>query len=76
MAKRGRKFFLVAALIFVLAALMGGVGMAEGIPAIPHTLEGRSACLACHGPGKVKPVPADHAGRAESTCTGCHHAAQ
>jgi cytochrome b subunit of formate dehydrogenase len=41
-------------------------------PAIPHPVEGRSPCSACHGPGAMKPVPGDHAGRAEATCTMCH----
>jgi hypothetical protein len=75
-SKRGRRFFLLAALVFVLGALGGTTVLAkDGIPAIPHTLEGRSACLTCHGPGKLKPVPADHEGRTEAVCTGCHHAA-
>jgi hypothetical protein len=74
--KRGRRFFLVVALAFALSALLGTAAMADGVPAIPHTLEGRSACLTCHGADKMKPVPADHAGRADATCTGCHHAAQ
>ena len=75
-SKRGRRFFLAAAIVFVLGALMGATALAkDGVPAIPHSLEGRSACLTCHDIGKMKPMPADHAGRAEATCTGCHHAA-
>ena len=42
-------------------------------PAIPHALEGRDKCDMCHaGAGSLKPVPADHAGRANTTCTACH----
>jgi len=39
-------------------------------PAIPHSLEGRSDCLMCHG--KVAPLPQSHAGRASDTCLNCH----
>lgn len=74
--KRGRRFFLVVALAFALSALLGTAAMADGVPAVPHTLEGRSACLMCHDIGKAKPMPADHAGRGDATCTGCHSAAQ
>lgn len=41
-------------------------------PEIPHTLEGRAACLACHGADKWKPVPADHADKTEDMCLRCH----
>lgn len=39
---------------------------------IPHDLQGRADCLACHAPGGFKPVPPDHAGRASGTCLSCH----
>jgi mono/diheme cytochrome c family protein len=45
---------------------------AEGPPTIPHTLEGRADCLACHGLDGIKPFPADHAGRTSDTCQACH----
>ena len=46
-----------------------------GIPlTIPHTLEGRSACLNCHAAGQWKPVPADHAKRTNDQCLTCHQA--
>ena len=35
----------------------------------PHPIAGREQCLLCHLPSKL---PADHAGRAESTCVACH----
>jgi len=41
-------------------------------PKIPHSLVGMSACLSCHGPGGLKPVPPDHAGRTEEICQVCH----
>lgn len=41
-------------------------------PQIPHSLTGMSQCLACHGSGGIKPVPADHAGRTEEICQVCH----
>jgi hypothetical protein len=39
---------------------------------ISHVLKDRDACSTCHATGGVKPVPADHEGRADATCTGCH----
>ena len=44
-----------------------------GAPAIPHALEGRDNCLICHAPDSaVKPAPADHKGRTNESCQGCH----
>lgn len=40
---------------------------------IPHELAGREACLGCHAEGTPTGVPADHKGRDNSSCTGCHH---
>jgi hypothetical protein len=42
------------------------------IPPVPHPVEGREDCLACHDIGQVKPFPADHAGRTSDSCTMCH----
>ncbi len=42
--------------------------------AIPHPLEGRADCLMCHTSGDLA-IPADHAGRANDTCTTCHQSA-
>ncbi|MBM2832356.1 MAG: hypothetical protein HW414_1408 [Dehalococcoidia bacterium] len=41
---------------------------------IPHTLQGRTDCLACHQTGAAggPDVPADHSGRTSATCQGCH----
>ena len=43
-------------------------------PAIPHALAGRANCMMCHSGkmAKVPGVPADHAGRASTTCQLCH----
>ncbi|MBF8267758.1 MAG: hypothetical protein HW388_1266 [Dehalococcoidia bacterium] len=49
-----------------------GVIEPSGPPRIPHSLEGRSACMACHGSTGFKPFPADHAGRAGDLCQSCH----
>jgi hypothetical protein len=40
-------------------------------PGIPHSLEGRGDCLACHASGE-EAIPGDHAGRTSATCTVCH----
>ncbi len=52
----------------------GAAKPAAGVAgAIPHALEGKEKCDQCHaGAGSLKPVPADHAGRANDTCTACH----
>ncbi len=41
---------------------------------IPHTTEGSmyKDCTQCHGIGKLKPFPANHAKYAAAICTGCH----
>jgi predicted CXXCH cytochrome family protein len=45
----------------------------EGAPSIPHAVAGRDDCLICHNPvGGLKPAPADHAGRSNDVCQGCH----
>lgn len=45
------------------------------VPRIPHTLEGRSDCLLCHGAGGFKPFPQDHQGRTADSCSNCHKTA-
>ncbi len=51
---------------------------AGGPPLIPHTLQGRDNCLACHETGSAgaPKVPADHAGRTIEMCRGCHQPMQ
>lgn len=44
-------------------------------PVLVHDLEGRSACLMCHTPGAMEPVPdapASHEGRPNESCLWCH----
>lgn len=52
-------------------------------PTVPHTIQGRDQCTACHtvgGPGVGTPggtgLPADHQGRTSDTCLGCHVVSQ
>lgn len=42
------------------------------IPRIPHELEGRDNCLACHDTGRLVPFPDDHIGRTNDICLSCH----
>ncbi|MDD4858850.1 MAG: NapC/NirT family cytochrome c [Dehalococcoidales bacterium] len=39
---------------------------------IPHSITGLEDCFSCHGPGNIKPYPANHVGRSNSLCTVCH----
>ncbi len=69
---------MVLGLLVILVVLLhpltvGAEPLAQ--PRIPHSVEGRDNCLACHGPGGLKPVPASHAGRTVATCRGCHQLA-
>ncbi len=43
-------------------------------PAIPHSVEGQSNCISCHGSNGVEPYPAFHAkdGFDNAACTNCH----
>lgn len=41
-------------------------------PAITHALDGRSDCLACHGPDEWEPVRPSHAEVTADQCTECH----
>lgn len=71
-------FLFVAGLVgafcgAVVATAAWGSPAAQN-PPIPHAVVGREACLTCHATGE-KAVPADHAGRAESTCLLCHQPA-
>ena len=49
-----------------------------GPPVIPHSLVGRDDCLACHQEGLAgaPQVPADHTGRTNDMCQGCHQPSQ
>jgi hypothetical protein len=74
-------------LIAALAALVVGLATATAVaqepqeqPAKPivvqHDLEGRDACLACHGGAMeaIPGVPASHTSRTNDTCLWCHAA--
>lgn len=41
-------------------------------PHVPHSLDARQNCLACHSPGTLQPIPEDHTGRPNETCLQCH----
>ncbi|MBI5301493.1 MAG: cytochrome b/b6 domain-containing protein [Chloroflexi bacterium] len=44
-----------------------------GIKPLPATHDGRTTCNVCHETGVAGPKnPADHAGRADATCSACH----
>ncbi|MCL4459859.1 MAG: cytochrome c3 family protein [Chloroflexi bacterium] len=65
---------------FLVIAYLGVASVSAEVsaqPKIPHPLEGRSACLACHqsGVAGAPKVPADHSGRTDAMCTGCHQTA-
>ncbi len=59
----------------LLGLLIVMTGIAAAQPPIPHTLDGRSDCLSCHGPQGIKPYPANHAGRTNDMCRACHQSA-
>ncbi len=62
---------LLTALLLVAAASTYGLPQLQ-IPSVPHPIEGREDCLACHDLDQVAPFPEDHEGRPVETCTGCH----
>jgi mono/diheme cytochrome c family protein len=43
-------------------------------PPVPHEIEGRQNCLACHeiGVGRAPRIPNDHTGRTNNVCLTCH----
>jgi hypothetical protein len=66
----------LAVLIMLLAVAASAYGLPLlQIPAVPHPVEGREDCLACHDIGQVKPFPEDHAGRTSDSCVMCHECA-
>jgi hypothetical protein len=66
---------LATALLLLVAASLAAAQ--ETPPQIPHPLEGRDACLVCHetGAAGAPKVPADHVGRTNEMCRGCHQPA-
>jgi hypothetical protein len=65
---------LLIALLLVAASAYGLPSLQ--IPQVPHPTEGREDCLACHGPGGLKPFPEDHTGRTNEMCLACHQVAE
>ncbi|MBI2862790.1 MAG: cytochrome C [Chloroflexi bacterium] len=64
----GFALFLLVGLFW----LLWSPAKTQAQPPMPHTVEGRADCLACHGPSGLKPVPADHVGRPVASCLTCH----
>lgn len=46
--------------------------VAKAPPRVPHVLDGLPACLVCHGPDGLRPMPAEHPDWPEGDCLGCH----
>ena len=73
----GAVLVLALGMLFLLPLLppqlWGGLrGGAQ--PPVPHSVEGRDDCLACHqtGVGGARRLAADHVGRDNGTCDQCH----
>jgi hypothetical protein len=45
---------------------------AAAFPKIPHNVQGREDCLACHGVKGIAEIPPNHVGRPVELCLGCH----
>lgn len=43
-------------------------------PQVPHTTDGRSDCLSCHGPEAAIPFPESHPRPSNDICLSCHNA--
>jgi hypothetical protein len=64
--------------VLVAVLLIPALSIAQGTPPfIPHPLEGRDKCLACHetGVAGAPQIPDDHAGRTNDMCQTCHQPA-
>ena len=58
--------------VVVALLLLAAVAYGLQIPQVPHPIEGREDCLACHDTGQEQAFPEDHAGRTNDSCTMCH----
>lgn len=69
-----RRWIPLASLALLLGSAIFAYAEPLNQPPIPHTIEGREACLTCHeeGMGGATQIPEDHVGRANETCGGCH----
>ncbi|MGB8643831.1 MAG: cytochrome c3 family protein [Anaerolineae bacterium] len=67
-------WLVLLALALALLAPYAVVRAQSGPPPIPHSLEGRSDCVVCHGTGAAgaPKFPPDHEGRTSAMCLGCH----
>jgi len=65
------------ALLVVVLLVPTFMAAQDAFPTIPHPLEGRDNCLACHetGAGGATKIPDDHAGRTIEMCQACHQPA-
>jgi len=45
---------------------------AAAFPEIPHNVQGREDCLACHGVREIASLPPNHIDRPVELCLGCH----
>ena len=68
----------LALAVLIVVSLIPALTAAQGAPPfIPHPLEGRDECLACHRTGVdgAPQVPEDHTGRTNDMCRVCHQPA-
>lgn len=45
---------------------------AAAFPLIPHNVQGREDCVACHGVPGIAGIPPNHVNRPVELCLGCH----
>lgn len=69
----------IAATVALLAGMTAVAAHAQekvDPPVVQHDLEGRAACLACHGGAMeaIPGVPETHTSRTDETCLWCHAA--
>lgn len=66
-----RELFVENDWVSVTPPSLGRAHLAGGPPPIPHSLQMRGNCYACHvGPGAVTPIRVEHPGR--GLCRQCH----
>jgi hypothetical protein len=67
----------IALVALILVLFIPALIIAQDFPRIPHPLEGREKCLACHetGAAGAPQIPEDHAGRTNEMCQACHQPA-
>lgn len=61
-------------IVFVVALLGAVTVFSACAPEIPHTIDGRQACLECHQTGSIRPYPIKHAEKnlQNNSCAKCH----